>query len=130
MKRSTAAAALAILAGFTVFSDLQAQQGRGKRNESAVREQQTFGFSVRERQIVAEFFATHRLESDALPPGIARNLERGKRLPPGIAKKQIPPGLQALLPTRLGFEVSIVGDRIVLLEASGLVVDILEGILG
>ena len=36
--------------------------------------------------------------------------------------------LQAQLPTRVGVEVSIFGDRIVLLEASGLVVDILEGI--
>jgi hypothetical protein len=88
-----------------------------------------FGFSVRERQIVAEFFETNRLEVEILPPGIAGNLERGKPLPSGIAKKQIPSGLQAQLPTRAGFEVSIVGDRIVLLEASGLVVDILEGVV-
>jgi hypothetical protein len=97
-------------------------------NESEVRVQQSVGFSVRERQIVAEFFATHRQEVEALPPGIARNLARGKRLPPGIAKRPIPSGLQALFPTRVGVEVSIFGDRIVLLEASGLMVDILEGI--
>jgi len=128
MKRSTTVAALAILAGLFVTSDLQAQQGRGKRNQPEVGVQQSSGFSVRERQIVIEFFATHSLEAEALPPGIARNLARGKRLPPGIAKKQIPSGLRAELPIRPGFEVSIFGDRIVLLEASGLVVDILEGI--
>jgi hypothetical protein len=128
MKRSTTVAALAILAGLFVTSDLQAQQGRGKRNQPEVRVQQSSGFSVRERQIVVEFFATHSQEAEALPPGIARNLARGKRLPPGIAKKQIPSGLEAELPIRPGFEVSIFGDRIVLLEASGLVVDILEGI--
>ena len=128
MKRSTTVAALAILTGLFVTSDLQAQQGRGKRNQTEVSVQQSSGFSVRERQIVVEFFATHGQEAEALPPGIARNLERGKRLPPGIAKKQIPSGLEAELPIRPGFEVSIFGDRIVLLEASGLVVDILEGI--
>ena len=128
MKRSTMVSTLAILAGLTVTSDLHAQRGRAKHNEAEVRVQQSVGFSVRERQIVAEFFVTHRYEADALPPGIARNLARGKRLPPGIAKRQIPSGLQAQFPTRAGFEVSIFGDRIVLLEASGLVVDILEGI--
>jgi len=91
--------------------------------------QQSVGFSTTERQIIAEFFGMHRYEAQVLPPGIAKNLARGKRLPPGIAKRPIPSGLQAQLPTRVGVEVSIFGDRIVLLEASGLVVDILEGIL-
>ena len=129
MKRSTMVSTLAILAGFTVTSDLQAQQGGAQHNEAEVPVQPSVGFSVRERQIVAEFFATHRHEAEALPPGIARNLARGKRLPPGIAKRPIPSGLQDEFPTRAGVEVSIFCDRIVLLEASGLVVDILEGIL-
>jgi hypothetical protein len=128
MMRSTIVFALAIFAGFVLTSDLQAQRGRGRHKEAEVRVQQAVGFSVAERQIVAEFFATHHQEVEALPPGIARNLARGKRLPPGIAKRQIPSALQAQLPTRVGVEVSIFGDRIVLLEASGLVVDILEGI--
>ncbi|UCF21657.1 MAG: hypothetical protein JSU87_09210 [Gemmatimonadota bacterium] len=83
-----------------------------------------------ERQIIVEFFAEHSFKAQALPPGIAKNLARGKPLPPGIAKKQIPAGLQARLPARAGFEISIFGNRIVLLEASGLVVDILEGVFG
>lgn len=128
MMRSTMVSVLAIFAGFILTSDLQAQRGRGKPKEPEVRVQQSVGFSVAERQIVAEFFATNRHEVEALPPGIARNLARGKRLPPGIAKRQIPSALQVQLPTRVGVEVSIFGDRIVLLEASGLVVDILEGI--
>jgi len=129
MKRSTMVSAIVILAGFTVAADLQAQQGRAGQNEAESGAQQTVGFSVRERQIVAEFFATNRQEAEALPPGIARNLERGKRLPPGISKRPIPYRLQAEFPARAGFEVSIFGDRIVLLEASGLVVDIIEGVL-
>ena len=129
MKRSILVSMLAIVAGFSVTSDLRAQQGRGRRNEAEVRVQQSDGFSVRERQIVAEFYAINRQEAEMLPPGIARNLARGKRLPPGIAKRQIPAELAEQFPARAGFEVSIFGDRIVLLEASGLVVDILEGIL-
>ena len=112
MLRSTMVSALAIFAGLILTSDLQAQRGRGRPKESEIRVQQSVGFSVAERQIIAEFFATNRQEVDELPPGIARNLARGKRLPPGIAKKQIPSALQARLSTRVGVEVSIFGDRV------------------
>lgn len=88
------------------------------------------GFSVTERRIVTEYFAEHRYEARPLPPGIAKNLARGKPLPPGIAKRQLPVELEARLGHRVGAEVTIFGDRIVLLEASGLVVDILEGVFG
>lgn len=86
------------------------------------------GFTTAERRIVTDYFAEHRFQAKPLPPGIAKNLARGKPLPPGIAKQQVPERLRAQLPPRDGVEISIVGDRIVLLEASGLVVDILEGI--
>jgi hypothetical protein len=128
MIRLSVVFALAVLAGFTLTADLQAQRGRGRQNEAEARAQQAVGFSAAERQIIVEFYAANHQEVEALPPGIARNLARGKRLPPGIAKRQIPSALQAQLPTRVGVEVSIFGDRIVLLEASGLVVDILEGV--
>jgi len=129
MMCSTMVSVLATLAAFSLTSNLQAQDGRGKDKGAVVRVQPSLEFSTTERQIIVEFFATHRQEAAALPPGIAKNLARGKRLPPGIAKRPIPSALQAQLPTRVGVEVSIFGDRIVLLEASGVVVDILEGIL-
>jgi hypothetical protein len=88
------------------------------------------GFSVSERRVIAEYFAEHRYEAKPLPPGVAKNLARGKPLPPGIAKRQLPSDLQARLESRAGVEVTIFGDRIVLLEASGLVVDILAGVFG
>jgi len=128
MMRSTMVSVLATLAAFSLTSSLQAQNGREKDKEAAVRVQPSVGFSITERQIIVEFFATHQQGAETLPPGIAKNLARGKRLPPGIAKRPIPSGLQAQLPARVGVEVSIFGDRIVLLEASGLVVDILEGV--
>jgi hypothetical protein len=86
------------------------------------------GFSASERRVISEYFAEHRYDATPLPPGVAKNLARGKPLPPGIAKRQLPPDLQARLESRAGVEVTIFGDRIVLLEASGLVVDILEGV--
>lgn len=129
MMRSTVVSVLATVAAFGLTSNLQAQGGGRQDRGAEDHMQQSVGFSTTERQIIVEFFATHRQEAQALPPGIAKNLARGKRLPPGIAKRPIPSQLRAQLPTRAGVEISIFGDRIVLLEASGLVVDILEGIL-
>jgi hypothetical protein len=89
------------------------------------------GFSQAERETIREYFASHQHEAKPLPPGIAKNLQRGKTLPPGIAKRQLPAALVEALPPRESeakVEISIFGDRIVLLEASGVVVDILEDV--
>lgn len=119
---------LLTVVGLTLAPAARAQQKRGNPKKQGTQTEQLVGFSVSDRQIVVEFFREHPYEAKALPPGIAKNLRRGKPLPPGIAKKQVPAALQARLSTRAGVEITIFGDRIVLLEASGLVVDILEGI--
>jgi hypothetical protein len=100
------------------------------RDGPGVEAELSVGFSVSERRVISEYFGEHRYEAKSLPPGIAKNLARGKPLPPGIAKRQLPQDLQARLEPRADVEVTIFGDRIVLLEASGLVVDILEGVFG
>jgi hypothetical protein len=66
-----------------------------------------------------------------LPPGIAQNLARGKPLLPVIATRRLPEELAAQLPARAGVEIEVTdfGDCIVPLEASGLVVDSIEGIV-
>lgn len=87
-------------------------------------------FSPRERDLIYDYFDDHRFEPQGLPPGIARNLARGKPLPPGIAKRYLPSPLLAQLPRRDGYEYLIVGGSIILAEAAtGLIVDILEGAL-
>jgi hypothetical protein len=101
-------------------------QDRGPRAAEAAPAQ---GFTDLERQLITRFFTQNRVQVESLPPGVARNLARGKPLPPGIAKRALPPALVAELRPRSGFEITIVGDRIVLLEASGLVVDVIAGIL-
>lgn len=54
-----------------------------------------------------------------LPPGIAKNLERGKPLPPGIAKTYLPPNVVAGLP-RLpsGLDYVVVAGKLLLVEAA------------
>lgn len=59
---------------------------------------------------------------DSLPPGIAKNLARGKPLPPGIAKKAVPASMLGELPYYPGYEWKIVGDDLVLVALSTAVV--------
>ena len=59
---------------------------------------------------------------DSLPPGIAKNLARGKPLPPGIAKKTVPASMLGQLPYYPGYEWKIVGDDLVLIALSTAVV--------
>ena len=66
-----------------------------------------------------------------LPPGIAKNLQRGKPLPPGIAKRALPGDLRVQLPdVPDGFERVVVGGKILLVEiATQLIHDVLEDII-
>lgn len=61
--------------------------------------------------------------SKGLPPGIAKNLARGKPLPPGIAKRQLPEDLNRRLPpVRSGYERAVVDGKVVLVEAASQVI--------
>ena len=76
---------------------------------------------------------TNKGKNKGLPPGIAKNLERGKPLPPGIAKRNLPPGLKSTLPGKHdGYETVIVGDDVVLIEIdTGKIADIItDAVLG
>lgn len=67
----------------------------------------------------------------SLPPGIAKNLQRGKALPPGIAKQFLPIGLIEELPAPpRGFERIIVDGKILLVEiATQVIYDVLEDLI-
>ncbi|GKX57398.1 membrane protein [Leminorella grimontii] len=73
---------------------------------------------------------THGLTGySALPPGIAKNLARGKPLPPGIAKKAVPAGMLSSLPHYPGYEWYIAGDDLVLVAVTTAIVNtILTGV--
>jgi hypothetical protein len=87
-------------------------------------------FTSAEKRALTDYFGRHPAGAKPLPPGIAKNLARGKPLPPGIARTRLPARAEDAMPPRKdGSQITIFGDRIVLLEASGLVVDVLTGIL-
>lgn len=65
----------------------------------------------------------------SLPPGIAKNLARGKPLPPGIAKKAVPASMLGQLPYYPGYEWRIVGNDLVLVALStAIVTAIINGV--
>jgi len=66
----------------------------------------------------------------SLPPGIAKNLARGKALPPGIAKQVLPNDLLRLLPPAPnGFERIMVSGKVLLVEiATQVIHDVLEDV--
>lgn len=72
-----------------------------------------------------------RGRNGGLPPGIARNLERGKALPPGIAKQFLPEGLIALLPApRAGYERVVIDGKVLLVEiATRVIHDVLVDVI-
>ena len=54
-----------------------------------------------------------------LPPGIAKNLQRGKPLPPGIAKQHLPHDLILRLPRAAdGLEYLVVAGKMLLVEVA------------
>jgi hypothetical protein len=67
--------------------------------------------------------------TSALPPGIAKNLARGKPLPPGVAKN-FDSRLINQLPRYEGYEWKQVGTDVVLVTiATGIVYEVLRNVL-
>ncbi len=65
----------------------------------------------------------------ALPPGIAKNLARGKPLPPGIAKN-FDSRLLGQLPRYDGYEWKQTGTDVVLVAiATGIIYEVLRNVL-
>ncbi len=65
-----------------------------------------------------------------LPPGIRKNLARGKPIPPGIAKTRLPASFTGKLPRYPGYEWLGAGVDLLLIQtASGLIADVLFDVL-
>jgi hypothetical protein len=74
-----------------------------------------------------------RGRNGSLPPGIARNLERGKALPPGIAKQALPQQLAVTLPRPAdGLEYLVVAGKLLLVETATQIVHqvLLDSVFG
>jgi len=95
-------------------------------------------FTDREASIIRAYYQDHSEPRNGknkgrkgLPPGIEKNLERGKRLPPGIAKQVLPSGLRNQLPPPpSGFERIEISGKVLLVEVATQVIhDVLEEIV-
>jgi hypothetical protein len=87
-------------------------------------------FTDQDRSMIGGYFEEHGYGAQRLPPGIAKNLARGKPLPPGIAKKMLPGDLVAGLPRRPGYDYVMAGSDVLLVEAATHVVaDILRDVV-
>ncbi len=97
-------------------------------------------FSDAEIRTIRDWYHDHESLKDGksgkgkdnrLPPGIAKNLTRGKSLPPGIAKQHFPDGLRQDLPAPPGgYERIIVGGKILLVETATQVIhDVLMDVI-
>lgn len=118
--------------GHPVFGD----SGKGKHSDrdwSDVAAGAALGTAVaavispQERDTILRYFRQYPVSTAGLPPGIAKNVARGKPLPPGIAKKALPGPLLADLPRRDGAEYLRIGATVVLVAAAtGLILDALD----
>ncbi len=133
-----------LIAGLLALTMLQpafaeAKKNKGKHKGAAV--ERDIGESVAHAVITAaalniihDFIRRNGVQvfgpPQGLPPGIAKNLARGKPLPPGIAKRHMPQDLLGRLKPRPGYEWQAVDADIVLVEiATRVIVDILKDIL-
>ena len=91
-----------------------------------------------ERRLIGDYFRTTPTaalppglaKKDKIPPGIARQIQRGQRLPPEVAMLPLPDDLLRRLPPRAGATPVVVGSDVVLVqEGTRLILDILEGVL-
>ncbi|WPZ33051.1 anti-virulence regulator CigR family protein [Thalassobaculum sp. OXR-137] len=86
--------------------------------------------SDQERSTITRYFQTHPQPVTSLPPGIAKNLARGKPLPPGIAKKAAPNDLLRQLTIPRGYTLETVGTDVVLIEiGTRIVADLLKDVI-
>jgi len=94
-------------------------------------------FSVGEAATIRAYYEDGHSQSrnkgkgqKSLPPGIAKNLARGKALPPGIAKQVLPVDLVRMLPAvPKGYERVYVSGKVLLVEiATQVIHDVLEDV--
>jgi hypothetical protein len=87
--------------------------------------------SVELRTQIRDYYAVRAPSgASALPPGIRKNLARGKPLPPGIAKTYAPADLTSRIHLRDGFELVEVGLDVFLVEvATNIIHDVLMDVI-
>src|ERR1041385_2351474 len=95
------------------------REKRGKKEEKEHRK-----IGERARKMLRDYFHAHHYEVRPLPPGLAREIVIGRPLPPGIRKRYLPRPVLVEVPVYRGYTRYIVGGNVVLVDRSGVVVDI------
>ena len=81
-----------------------------------------------ELRIFRDYYRARGHKPKPLPPGIAKNLARGKRVPPGLMRSRLPDDLVVILPRRDRHEWYIANDVILLVDVTGVVRDIVRNV--
>ena len=119
----------AVLSVGLLYGDVGAEgrdQGRGRGRGGSDTEVVVFRES--DQATFHDYFVTHEITAQPLPPGIAKNVARGKPLPPGIAKRALPADLLVLAPkVEKDGSFAIVGEVVVAMRGST-VIDVLTGV--
>lgn len=118
-------AAVALVVGSTNAAAQGTSKSRPASSQKAAGQTAIVVFRDADRPTFRDYFRTHSIVASPLPPGIAKNVLRGKPLPPGIAKKALPPHIIIVAP-HVGPNVTfiLVGDRVVAYR-DGIVLDII-----
>ena len=120
-------------------SDGAAAQGRGRGGGGggsdsggiSVEFTAEISFSLGDRDQLRAYYSSNPSPGiEALPPGIQKNLKRGKPMPPGIAKRFPPDALRSSLSIPPQYEVIEVGWDVFLVEvATGVIHDVLMDLI-
>lgn len=122
--------ALLLASHSALASPPQGKPGKAEQHHGLEQRGQQHAPVIDERQIRRILLDNRQLlgSPQSLPPGIAKNLARGKPLPPGIAKN-FDSRLLGQLPRYDGYEWKQVGRDIVLITATGIIYEILRNVL-
>jgi Ni/Co efflux regulator RcnB len=121
--------ALFCLDAFVSSAHAAPPEGHGKHGQASEQGAELIHADVNVDEVRQIAVAQHYTGYRALPPGIRKNLARGKPLPPGIAKKVVKEPMLERLPTYHGYEWQRCGTDLVLIEvATQIVADVLANI--
>jgi len=117
---------LSVVLALSVPADAQKPNNNGRGGQPKAEQAVTVSFGATAEREIRSYFQSNPMTPQSLPPGIAKNLARGKPLPPGIAKRDLPGPLTSKLPVYEGHEVVIIDrDAILINTATQVIVDIL-----
>ncbi len=137
MRNKLMLAAVLGLTATAVLADPPEGKGKGKHKKGDSAESATASTtSLVTAGITAAIARQYALDSGVksgsykpLPPGIQKNLARGKPLPPGIAKKHAPSSMLGRLPQHPGYEWQMAGTDLVLVQiGTAIVADVLKDV--